>query len=155
MPASTAPKARPLSPEDLDRVVAIDTHLAGRARPQFFEKRLASALADPDGFITAAVDGGDGIDDFAIARVQRGEFGSDHAVAVLDVIGVDPDAAHRGIGHALIGRLDERMRKRGIREMRTQADWRQHDLLRFFEDVGFALAPFHVLECDSSHPVDF
>lgn len=155
MPGADTSQARPLTSDDLNRVIAIDAELSGRERPIFFQKRLDAALNAPDGFITAAVDGTGGIDGYAIARIQSGEFGSDHAVAVLDVIGVDPGATHRGIGHALMARLDARMRKRGVREMRTQADWRHHELLRFFEDVGFGLAPFHILQRDNSDPVDF
>lgn len=155
MSTADAPLARPLTPDDLDRVIAIDAALSGHARPEFFKKRLESALGSPDGFITAAVDGPDGLDGYAIARVQRGEFGADHTVAVLDVIGVSPDATHHGLGHALVNRLDDRMRKHGITEMRTQADWKRHDLLRFFEDIGFDLAPYHVLRCDVARAADF
>lgn len=154
-PHAPAPLARALTPDDLEGVIAIDARLSGRARRTFFQHRLKAALAAPAGFITAAADGPHGLAGFAIARIQQGEFGQAREVAVLDVIGVAPDAAHHGVGHALIARLDERMRARGIADMRTQAGWRHHDLLRFLENVGFGLAPYTVLELDLATPRDF
>jgi GNAT superfamily N-acetyltransferase len=67
-------------------------------------------------------------------------------VAVLDAFGVAPEARHRGIGHALFAALEAALRRRGARELRTQASWQDGELLRLFEAAGFALAPRLVLE---------
>ena len=53
------------------------------------------ALDDPSGELTG----------YAIARIQNGEYGSEHGAAVLDVLAVDPDARHGGAGHALLGAI--------------------------------------------------
>ena len=37
--------------------------------------------------------------------------------------------------------LSEILRRRGVRSLETQANWTNHDLLRFFESSGFELAP--------------
>ena len=137
---------RRLRPEDLDRVVEIDAQNVGRARRVFFEKRLEAALADPDVFLTVAVERAGRADGFAIVRIQAGEFGDDRPVAILDVIGVAPDAQHAGLGHALIDGLDAGLKKRGVHEVRTQVDWSEQPLLGFFADTGFALAARTVLE---------
>ena len=42
--------------------------------------------------------------------------------------------------------LDDRLRERGVREIRTQTDWRFHDLVRFLDREGFKTAPTHILE---------
>ncbi len=139
--------SRPLSPEDLDRVVDIDACITGRSRRLFFEKRLAAALADPHGFVTLAVEEpGQELIGFAIARIQNGEFGDDHRIAVLDVIGVDPDDQHSGAGRVLLEGMSERLKKMNIGEMRTQVDWQDHDLMHFFAASGFNLAFDQVLE---------
>jgi GNAT superfamily N-acetyltransferase len=137
---------RGLRPGDLDRVVEIDGRLAGRPRRLFYEKRLAAALADPDGFISVAVEDDAALVGFAIARLQTGEFGEESTVAVLDVIGVDPERQHHGVGTRLLAGLVEHARKRGIRELRTQVAWSQGDVLAFFAHEGFALAPNAILE---------
>ncbi len=138
---------RPLKPDDLDRVVEIDARIIGRSRRVFFEKRLAAALADPAGFVALAVaNSGGQLTGFAIARIQNGEFGIDHRIAVLDVIGVDPLAQHGGGGTALLDGITERLRKINITELRTQVEWQNRDLTHFFAAAGFDLAFDQVLE---------
>ncbi len=154
---------RALRPADLDAVVEIDRRITGRSRRIFFERRLKAALADPAGFIVVAVaaDGADSGDTgsgtssgassgactgFAIARLQNGEFGDDRRVAVLDVIGVDPARHGAGIGSLLLEGITARMKRREVRELRTQVDWRDQELIRFFAAAGFGLAPRQVLE---------
>jgi len=138
---------RPLKPEDLDRVVEIDARITGRSRRLFFEKRLQAALADPHGFIALAVEGaGAALTGYAIARLQNGEFGDDHRVAVLDVIGVDPDTQHSGAGTTLLEGISARLKKMNISELRTQVDWQDRDLTHFFAAAGFDLAFDQVLE---------
>jgi len=138
---------RSLMPDDLERVVAIDGGITGRSRRLFFEKRLQAALGDPHGFVALAVDRSDEqLIGFAIARLQNGEFGDDHRIAVLDVIGVDPDARHSGAGTVLLDGIVGRLKKMNIGEMRTQVDWQNRDLMQFFAAAGFGLAFDHVLE---------
>ena len=138
---------RPLRPDDLEPVVAIDADITGRMRRVFFEKRLQAALSNPRGFIAKAVDNLDGeLAGFAIARIQDGEFGDDHRVAVLDVIGVDPHDRHVGAGTVLLDDISAELKKRNIGEMRTQVDWQDANLMHFFANAGFDLAFDQVLE---------
>ncbi|MDH5747732.1 MAG: GNAT family N-acetyltransferase [Rhodospirillales bacterium] len=146
MTPPTAGALRPLKPEDLDQVVDIDGRIGGRLRRIFFEKRLEAALADTNGFIAVAVEADGELAGFAIARLQNGEYGDDHRVAVLDVIGVDPECQHTGLGHQLLDGVEGYMRKRGINELRTEVDWNNSGLLHFFSTTGFGLAPFQMLE---------
>jgi len=60
---------------------------------------------------------------YGIARLQEGEFGIRGAAAVLDVIGVDPDAQGKGIGKAVIAAIEEQAKKRNIGTLRTQVAW--------------------------------
>jgi len=138
---------RSLKPEDLENVVDIDASITGRSRRFFFEKRLRAALNDPRGFIPLAAENSDGrLIGFTIARLQSGEFGGDHRIAELDVIGVDPDAQYGGAGRALLDGIGERLKKMNIGELRTQVDWQNQDLLHFFAAAGFDLAFEQVLE---------
>lgn len=141
---------RPLAAADLDRVVSIDQEASGRSRRGFYEKRLAAMRRHSADFVALGYDDGHGLDGFVLAQILDGEFGSRHPVAVLDAFGVAAAARHHGIGHALFAALETTLRRRGARELRTQASWQDRELLRLFEAVGFALAPRLVLERPAS-----
>jgi ribosomal protein S18 acetylase RimI-like enzyme len=147
---------RPLDAADLDAVVAIDTVTAGRARRGFFERRFAAAAKDPNRFVYVGAAGNNGaLTGFALVHILAGEYGAEEKIAVLDAIGVDPKAQGKGIGKALLWRIDEAMRERNIGEMRTESEWTSHELLGFLEATGFELAPWLVLSRDVSHPADW
>lgn len=141
----TGATVRPLTGDDLDRVVAIDRKLSGRARRGFFESRLAAALRDPGGFITVGVCDGDDLLGFAMTRLQEGDFGIEVSVAVLDAIGVDPDHHGAGLGRRLMAGIEDVMRRKGVHELHSQLDWHNHSLLRFLDSAGFELASSVVL----------
>lgn len=137
---------RPLTPDDLDAVVAIDRAHSGASRLGFYQKRLQAALREPKGFVYVGATLDDQLVGFAMARLLGGEFGHENAAAALDAIGVDPAYLGRGIGSALMAGLDEVMRSKGVRELETQSEWTDHEQLRFFAKIGFRHAPCTVLE---------
>ena len=140
-PAAANRHSRPLGAEDVERVIAIDHAHSGHSRRHFFEKRFAAAETHPDDFVHIGVMRDGIISGFAIARVLRGEFGHEHTIAVLDAIGVEAESRERGIGQLLMHELGEIMGRRGVHALQSQADWTNHDLLRFFDAAGFKLAP--------------
>lgn len=148
------PTLRALLRGDLERVVEIDSLLAGRSRRGFLDKRLAAAEAESDAYIALAVDGDERLDGFAIARLQSGEFGDQRPVVILDAIGVEPDRQGHGLGRMLMGGLDEGMARLGVIEMRTQVDWTYRPLIGFFAAAGFTLAPRLALERPAGDDID-
>lgn len=144
------PQLRSLHRDDLDRVCGIESRITGYSRKGFLEKRFAAAAESPDGFIACAAVRDGKLAGYAIARIQEGEFGAPGAVADLDVVGIDPDAQGRGIGKALLAEMERRMKDRGIETLRTQVDWGNPAMIRFFSSTGFRLAPAQVLERDTS-----
>lgn len=141
---------RSLHRDDVDRVCGIESRITGHSRKGFLEKRFAAAAESPDGFIACAAVRDGKLAGYAIARIQEGEFGAPGAVAALDVVGIDPDAQGRGIGKALLAEMERRMKDRGIETLRTQVDWGNPAMIRFFSSTGFRLAPAQVLERDTS-----
>jgi ribosomal protein S18 acetylase RimI-like enzyme len=139
-------EARPLGANDLERVIAIDQALSGRSRRRFFEKRFASAKSRSDDVIQIGAVSNGALCGFAIARVQRGEFGHEDAVAVLDAIGVDAGHRGHGVGRLLMRELGTEMNQRRVRKLQSQAEWTNHSLLRFFDAAGFKLASRLVLQ---------
>ena len=141
---------RSLHRDDLDRVSGIESRISGHSRKGFLEKRFGAAAGWPDGFIASAAVCDGNLAGYAIARIQKGEFGAPDAVAVLDVIGIDPDIQGTGIGKALMAEMERRMKARGIGTLRTQVDWGNPAMIRFFSSTGFLLASAQVLERDTS-----
>ena len=128
----------------------IESRITGSSRRGFLGKRFAAAVESPDGFIACATSLDGKLAGYAIARIQEGEFGAPEAVAVLDVIGIDPDVQGTGIGKALLAEMERRMKTRGIGTLRTQVDWGNPAMIRFFSSTGFLLAPAQILERDTS-----
>lgn len=140
-------RIRRLHRADLDEVVAIDAGNAGRMRRSYFEKRLALALAEPDLHVQFAIETDAVLTGYVLARVLEGEFGRSQPSLRLEVIDVKAATQHHGAGHRLHAALEEEAARRGIREIRTGAAWRDHGMLRFLDALGYELAANHVIDC--------
>jgi ribosomal protein S18 acetylase RimI-like enzyme len=157
--SETAPEtaqrtARRLGVEDLEDVIAIDRAHSGLTRRHFFAKRMAAARRHPDDFVQLGVMREGSLSGFAIARVLRGEFGQQSAVAVLDAVAVKPESQERGVGETLIEALIETLRQMGVGSLQSQVAWSNHHLMAFFEASGFALAPRLALERSLAERLD-
>ncbi len=141
-----ASSTRPITAADLDQVIAIDTANSGRNRRHFFEKRLAAAKARPSDFVQLGVVEGNTLRGFAVAHILRGEFGRKDAIAVLDALGVAPGSKEHGYGQILVEELIGIARQRGARSLHSQVDWKNAELLHFFNNAHFELAPRVALE---------
>jgi ribosomal protein S18 acetylase RimI-like enzyme len=137
---------RSLSTADLDRVVGIDGTNSGRSRRGFYAKRFAALAEDPQGGVAVGAQRDGQLVGFALARLIDGEFGSATPAGVLDAVGVSPAARGDGVGAALLEGLDRALAERGARELRTQADWSDHEMVGFFSAAGFRLSGRFVLE---------
>lgn len=145
---------RELDVGDVDRLVAIDAKHTGGSRRRFFEKRLAAAKHRPADFIPIGVARDGALCGFAVVRLLHGEFGQVRDVAVLDAIGVEPDSRETGIGQTLLQELAQRLQRRGVNSIQTEAEWTNHAMLRFFQGSGFTLAPRIVLERPTALAID-
>ena len=141
---------RPITTADLEQVIAIDKTNSGQNRRHFFEKRFAAAKARPADFVHVGVVANGTLRGFAIARILRGEFGQKDAVAVVDALGVAPESREHGLGQGLMEGLVATARAQGARSVQSQVDWKNGELLRFFNSVGFELAPRLALERPAS-----
>ena len=145
---------RPLAAQDLPAVAAIDATLAGRARREYFGRRLAAAQRDPERHLQLAVQENGKLAGFMLGRALEGEFGRTEPALRLEAFGVAPSAQGHGLGSALFGAFEEQAARRGLCEMRTTALWREHALLKFLDRAGFSLAPAHVLDRATTPDLD-
>jgi len=138
---------RALAREDVDAVVAIDAAIEGRPRRDYFERRLKAALIEPKLHAQFAATADRGLAGHILARVLEGEFGRSEPGLRLEVVSVRSDAQGRGVGKRLFDALADWARRHGIRDLRTQAAWNDHRMLRWLDAMGFTLAPNHVVDC--------
>jgi len=138
---------RALAREDLDAVVAIDAAIEGRPRRTYVERRLAAALRAPKLHAQFAAMDATGLAGYILARVLEGEFGRTEPGLRLEIVGVRRELQNQGIGTRLFEALAAWARRHGIRDLRTQAAWNDHGMLRWLDAMGFSLAPNHVLDC--------
>lgn len=144
-------KMRPLTAEDLPKVIEIDENNTGRSRKDFFERRVTAALNEPKQFVYIAYENNGEVQGYLLVRLQQGAFGGDKTVAVVDDIGVSSEAQGHGIGHRLIDELSSIIKKKDIHEIRSQADWSDQSMLHFFASNEFQLAPRTIYERETSY----
>jgi ribosomal protein S18 acetylase RimI-like enzyme len=139
---------RRLRPSDLDRVVALDALVTGRARRGYFLHKLQTNLLDTSVEVSLGAQFDGILVGFLLARVWTGEFGVTEPVAVLDTIGVHPDFQRRHIGEALLDQLRTNLQGLNVATLRTEVGWDDFDLLRFFQHRGFRPASRLCLDLD-------
>jgi GNAT superfamily N-acetyltransferase len=145
---------RPLTRDDLDAVVRIDLEQSGRARREFFARRLCAPAGEAPALVAVAAERGARLVGFAFAHLLDGEFGAAAPVGVLDAIGVVESLQREGLATALLAALEQTLAERGVRVLRTQADWTELGMAGFFSAKDFRLAPRVVLERALDRPVE-
>ena len=148
-------KIKPFGIESLDIVVALDISTNGGQRHGFFKKRFEAQEKHPLSFVSLSASTDGNLVGFVCCHMQKGEFGSDELVAVLDAMAVEPGHQGQGVGHQLLAELMTEIRQRGGKELRTQAGWNQPGILDFFSAVSFQMGPGLILEratSDFSNP---
>jgi ribosomal protein S18 acetylase RimI-like enzyme len=138
--ARDAVDVRSMTAGDLADIARIDRALTGRDRRPYIGGRLAEALADSGVRVslTARLDGV--IAGYLMARADHGDFGRLEPTAVIDTIGVDPQFAHRGVGHALMSQLFANLGALRIDRVESVVAPSDLSLLGFLYDLGFAPA---------------
>ena len=127
--------------EDYDRIVEIDAKITGRRRMNYFRRKVFTALDHAQQLVTSLVAEVDGtVVGFIMGNVSIGEFGIPETTATIDTLGVDPDFQHQGIAKFLLEEFVTTVKKAGGERVTTQVGWDDIDLLKFFNNQGFAPA---------------
>ena len=127
---------RPLTIGDLDAIVEIDRKVLGKARRDFWEKKievpnprypLSGLIAEIEGKVIG----------FILGEVSGWEFGIPDTVGWISTIGVDPDYQHKGIARKLSQEFVKNLKAIGVGVVYTLVNWSDWDLLKFFRAMGF------------------
>ncbi len=129
---------RSMTADDLPAIVRIDRALTGRDRTDYMRAQLAEALDDSAIRVSLVARLDDAVVGYLMARTDLGDYGRTEPVAVIDTIGVDPDYAQRGVGHALLSQLFANLGALRVERVETIAAPRDLALLGFLYGCGFA-----------------
>jgi GNAT superfamily N-acetyltransferase len=150
--ASSAVKIRPLSLENIKDIERIEKRIEGKLgvineeRMEYLKEatRYNIERSDPMMSLGAELDGN--IVGFIIGEIRIWEFGIGEKTGWIRILGVDPDFQRRGIGRKLGEALLEHFERRGIKRVRTMAEWYTGDLISFFRTLGFNMLNMIPLE---------
>jgi len=131
---------RSMTAADLAEIVRIDRGITGRDRGAYIGHKLAEAMDDSGIRVSLCARRDGAIVGYLMARADLGDFGRTEPVAVIDTIGVDPEYAHHGVGHALMSQLFVNLGALRIERVESVVAPRDLALLGFLYDVGFAPA---------------
>ena len=156
----TASRIRALTEDDLDAVVEIDRKILGKARREYWKRKIRYADIYPRPALVAEIKGK--VVGFILGYVSGWEFGVPDTVGWIDTIGVDPDYQNRGIGKTLFNKLIESLKRtgkeaqpeaketpiEGVNVVYTLVRWNDWNLLRFFNKMGFQKGDMISLELE-------
>jgi predicted N-acetyltransferase YhbS len=133
--------------EDMESVVALDATILDRPRQFYFQRRLKAALDQTGLHVQFSAEQDGRLVGFIKARKLLGEFGRAEPALRLEAMAVAPSEQGRGIGSALLARLESEAKRMGIAAIRTTASWRDRAIMQFFDRAGFEFAHNLVLDC--------
>lgn len=128
---------RSMAEGDLEAIVRIDAKITGRDRSRYLEAKLAEAMFDSGIRISLVAELDGRPVGFVMARMDFGQFDRTEPVAVIDTLGVDPDAAGRGVGKALLSQLLANLGSLHVERVETTLALENFDLLGFLYRCGF------------------
>ena len=122
--------------EDIPALVTLERKILGQERPEFWEMKLEYAEErSPMAPLVAEVEGK--VVGFVMGDASGWEFGIPNTIGWIDILGVDPDYQGRGIGRALMLEMIDHLKKVGVETIYALANWRDWDMLRFLDRLGF------------------
>jgi GNAT superfamily N-acetyltransferase len=128
-------KIRILTLRDLDAVSEIDYSFLGIRRTEYWEQKLEKAETSVIPSLAAEIDGN--LVGFILGRVSGWEYGIPNNVGWIDVIGVTRIHQKKGIAQLLFKEMVSMFRKIGVDTIYVFINWREWDLLKFFDKMKF------------------
>jgi len=138
------PSLRSIEARDVERLIEMDEQITGVCRRVFYERKL---LHEPGDFrISIGAEVGGVLVGAILGTLRQGEFGVPEPIAILDTVLVDRASQGHGIATAMLEQLSRNLQAFGVRRVRTELSWEDHQLDGFLNRRGFAPVPRRVLE---------
>ena len=150
--ASSEVKIRPLSLDNIKDIVRIEKRIEGKLgiineeRMEYLREATRYNIERSDPMMSLGAELDENIVGFIIGEIRIWEFGIGEKTGWIRILGVDPDFQRRGIGRKLGEALLEHFERRGIKRIRTMAEWYTGDLISFFKSLGFNMLNMIPLE---------
>jgi len=120
---------------DLDAVTQIDSFLLGHERRGYWEDRIERS--QKSGVPSLVAEDKGKVVGFILGNASGWEHGIPDNVGWIDTIGVRKDYQKKGIGRILFNEMRSMFKKVGIDTIYLFVNWRQWDLLEFFDKMQF------------------
>jgi GNAT superfamily N-acetyltransferase len=150
--ASAGVKIRPLSLDNIKDIVRIEKRIEEKLgiineeRMEYLKEATRYNIERSDPMMSLGAELDENIVGFIIGEIRIWEFGIGEKTGWIRILGVDPDFQRRGIGRKLGEALLEHFERRGIKRVRTMAEWYTGDLISFFASLGFNMLNMIPLE---------
>jgi predicted N-acetyltransferase YhbS len=128
-------KLRVLTMRDLNTVADIDESLLGTRRVEYWETRLEKAETSGVPSLAAEVNGK--VVGFILGSASGWEYGIPENVAWIDTLGVRNEYKKKGIARLLFKEMFSMFKKVGVDTIYVFVNWKDWDLLQFFDKMGF------------------
>jgi ribosomal protein S18 acetylase RimI-like enzyme len=150
--ASAGVKIRPLSLDNIKDIVRIEKRIEEKLgiineeRMGYLKEATRYSIEHSDSMMSLGAELDENIVGFIIGEIRIWEFGIGEKTGWIRILGVDPDFQRSGIGRKLGEALLEHFERRGIKRVRTMAEWYTGDLISFFKSLGFNMLNMIPLE---------
>jgi len=133
-------------PDDFDAVLELDLDSVTEEKPAYWRdifSRYVAAEQNGRFFLVAEISG-EAIG-FIVGEVRAWEFGSPPCGWVF-ALGVAPKIRERGVGQLMLKELCQRLKKAGVKTLRTMVDRENKLTLSFFRSQGLRTGRYIELE---------
>ena len=131
----TRVRIRPMEPEDIDSVLAIDRKITGVRRAITYTDLITGDLGGVLGLSFVAEVNGQVAGFILARRAYVGEPVTE--VGLIQILGVDPDYWRQGIAAKLVNALLQTCRAKKLGAVRIMVNERDSQLRGLFEHLGF------------------
>lgn len=127
---------RPLKRGDLNAIIEIDKRVLGRSRSEYWQMKL-ELLQSRSHLPSLVATINDKVVGFVLGEASGWEFGIPDTVGWIQTIGVDPAFQKKGVARKLVQEMIVHLKKVGVSSIYILINWRDWDMLKFFDKAGF------------------
>ena len=129
-------RLRKLTMKDLDAVTEIDYSLLGAERKRYWEEKIQLTESSAVPSLAAEVDGK--MVGFILGGASGGEYSIPGNFGWIDTLGVIKEYQKKGIARLLFRQMLDMFKAVGVDTVYVFVNWKDWDLLQFFDKMGFS-----------------